>query len=137
VAQPPLDATGFTYWRYMAHNAIYWVWMKMGLIGFILFWNLIGSATVLGLVTFRRLGDGYLKALALAAAGVVIMQVIFSYGDLGLTYSRSMIFLGCMLGLLARLPAFADPAAPAAGGASDPPALRGGLPAVPAPGRSG
>ena len=31
------------------------------------------------------------------------MQVIFSYGDLGLTYSRSMIFLGCMLGVLARI----------------------------------
>ena len=44
VAQPPLDATGFTYWRYIAHNAIYWVWMKMGLIGFILFWYLMGSA---------------------------------------------------------------------------------------------
>jgi hypothetical protein len=33
------------------------------------------------------------------------MQVIFSYGDLGLTYSRSMVFLGCMLGVLAVLPA--------------------------------
>lgn len=105
VAQPPLDATGFTYWRYIAHNAINWVWMKMGLIGFILFWNLIGSAAILGIVTFRRLRDGYLKALALVVAGVVLMQVIFSYGDLGLTYSRSMIFLGCMLGVLARLPA--------------------------------
>jgi hypothetical protein len=105
VSQPPIDATGFTYWRYIAHNAIYWVWMKMGLVGFILFWNLIGSALVLGLVTFRRLQDGYLKALALTVAGVVIMQVIFSYGDLGLTYSRSMLFLGCMLALLARLPA--------------------------------
>jgi hypothetical protein len=108
VAEPPLDATGFTYWRYIAHNAIYWVWMKMGLIGFILFWYLIGSAVVLGLVTFRQLRDGYLKALALVAAGVVLMQVIFSYGDLGLTYSRSMIFLGCMLGVLARLPALAN-----------------------------
>jgi hypothetical protein len=38
-------------------------------------------------------------------AGVVLMQVIFSYGDLGLTYSRSMVFLGCMLGVLAILPA--------------------------------
>lgn len=111
VAQPPLDATGFTYWRYIAHNAIYWVWMKMGLVGFVLFWNLIGSAVVLGLVTFRRLRDRYLQALALVVAGVVLMQVIFSYGDLGLTYSRSMIFLGCMLGVLgvlARLPALED-----------------------------
>jgi hypothetical protein len=37
------------------------------------------------------------------------MQAVFSYGDLGLTYSRSMIFLGCMLGLLARLPTFDRP----------------------------
>lgn len=104
VAQPALDATGFTYWRYIAHNAIYWVWMKMGLIGFSFFWYLVGSAVVLGIVTFRQVRDGYLRALALVAAGVVLMQVIFSYGDLGLTYTRSMIFLGCMLGMLAILP---------------------------------
>jgi hypothetical protein len=110
VAQPPLDETGFTYWRFIAHNAIYWVWMKMGLIGFAFFWYLIGSAAILGLVTFRQMNDGYLKALALVVAGVVIMQVIFSYGDLGLTYSRSMIFLGCMLGVLVRLPELEDPA---------------------------
>src|SRR5262249_8482089 len=83
------------------HNAIYWVWMKMGAAGFILFWNVVGSAIVLGLVTFRRLRDGYLKAIVLTAAGVVLMQVIFSYGDLGLTYSRSMLLLGCMIGVLA------------------------------------
>ena len=64
-------------------------------------WITVGSAVVLGLVTFRRLRDGYLRSLALLVAGVVLMQVIFSYGDLGLTYSRSMIFLGCMLGMLA------------------------------------
>ena len=38
------------------------------------------------------------------------MQVIFSYGDLGLTYSRSMIFLGCMLGMLAAFPALENQA---------------------------
>jgi len=107
VSQPSLDATGFTYWRFISHNAIYWVWTKMGALGFILFWNLVGSAIVLGLVTFRQLRDGYLKAIALTAAGAALMQVIFSYGDLGLTYSRSMLFLGCMLGVLAGLAALA------------------------------
>jgi hypothetical protein len=117
VEQPALDATGFTYWRYIAHDAIYWVWMKMGVIGFVLFWYLIGSAVVLGLITFRQLRDGYLRAIALVVAGVVLMQVIFSYGDLGLTYSRSMIFLGCMLGVLARLPALGDGISPESGNA--------------------
>jgi hypothetical protein len=67
---------------------------------------------VLGLVTFRRLRDGYLRSLALLVAGVALMQVFFSYGDLGLTYSRSMIFLGCMLGMLAVLPRLAEEAPP-------------------------
>ena len=109
MAQPPLDATGFTYWRYIAHNAIYWVWMKMGLVGFMLFWNLIGSAVILGIVTFRQLRDSYLKALALIVAGVVLMQVIFSYGDLGLTYSRSMVFLGLHAGCAGRTPGARKP----------------------------
>jgi hypothetical protein len=138
VAQPPLDATGFTYWRYIAHNAIYWVWMKMGVIGFILFWNLVGSAVVLGLVTFRQQRDGYLKAIALVVAGVALMQVIFSYGDLGLTYSRSMIFLGCMLGLLVRLPALTEAATPENNDASvQRPAFSGGTTPASAPEGSG
>lgn len=107
VEQPSLDETGFTYWHYIAHNAIFWVWMKMGVIGFIGFWYLIGSAIIAGLLAFRQLTDGYLRAVVLLAVGLVVMQVFFSYGDLGLTYSRSMIVFGAMLGLIARLPALA------------------------------
>lgn len=114
VPEPSLDATGFVYWRYIAHNAIFWVWMKMGVVGFIAFWYLIGSAIVFGLVTLRQLTDGYLKAVALTAVGLVVMQVFFSYGDLGLTYSRTMIFLGAMLGVLVRLPSLDRAVAPVA-----------------------
>ena len=102
--QASLDTTGFVYWRYITHNAIFWVWMKMGLFGFIAFWYLLGSAVVLGLLTFRQLADGYLRALALVAAILVVMQIFFSYGDLGLTYTRNMVYLGAMLGMLVRLP---------------------------------
>jgi O-Antigen ligase len=105
VPEPSLDATGFVYWNYITHNAIFWVWMKMGLLGFIAFWYLLGSAVVYGLITFRRLADGYLQALALLVVSLVVMQIFYSYGDLGLTFSRPMIYLGCMLGLLVRLPA--------------------------------
>jgi hypothetical protein len=110
IEEPSLDATGFVYWDYITHDAIMWVWMKMGLYGFITFWYLCGSAMVYGLVTFKRLSDGYLRAIALTIVALVAMQVVFSYTDLGLTYSRSMIFLGCMLGLLVRLQEFEAPA---------------------------
>jgi hypothetical protein len=107
VEQPSLDETGFVYWTYITHNAVFWVWMKMGLLGFFAFWLLIGSALVYAMIMFRRLPDDYLRAVALAIGGLVAMQVLFSYGDLGLTYSRPMIVLGIMLGVLARLPAIA------------------------------
>ncbi|CCF83586.1 conserved hypothetical protein [Nitrolancea hollandica Lb] len=104
VPEPSLVSSGFIYWTYITHNAIFWVWMKMGAIGFIAFWLLLGSAIVQGLTSFRKLSDSTLRVLAITIAGLIVMQVIFSYGDLGLTYARPMIFLGCMLGVLVRLP---------------------------------
>src|SRR5262249_27483466 len=104
VLEPSLDGTGFVYWNYITHNAVFWVWMKMGAVGFVAFWFLMGSAIVRGLITFRSLSDGYLKALAITAVSLVAMQLFFSYGDLGLTYTRNMIYLGVMLGILVRLP---------------------------------
>ncbi len=102
--QPSLDDTGFTLWRYVTHNAIFWVWMKMGTIGFIVFWFLLGSAIVQGLLIFRRLSDGHLKAIALFVVSLIVMNIFFAYGDLGLTYARTMTYLGTMLGLLMVLP---------------------------------
>ncbi len=132
VEQPTLEGSGFIYWHYITHNAILWVWMKMGTPGFIAFWYFFGAATIQGLLLFRRLADGYLQGLALLAASFTLMSLFFAYGDLGLTYARNMIYLGCVLGMLAALPALdrrradaeADPAARArpAGGR---PAIRG------------
>ncbi|MDP9371961.1 MAG: O-antigen ligase family protein, partial [Chloroflexota bacterium] len=104
---PSLESTGFIYWIYMNHNAVFWVWMKMGFFGFAAFWYVLGSAVVQGLIIFRRVNDGYLKSVALMGACLVLMQIFFSYGDLGLTYSRSMIYVGLMMGVLAALPAIA------------------------------
>ena len=118
IEYPSLDSTGFIYWIYMTHNAIFWLWMKMGVFGFIAFWYLTGSAVVQGLLIFRTLRDPYLKVVGLFAACNILMQIFFSYGDLGLTYSRSMIFVGISIGLLAVLPDIARQPAPA------PPAAR-------------
>lgn len=108
IAEPSLDSTGFIYWTYITHNSIFWVWMDMGLIGFIAFWFLLGSGIVKGLIIFRSLSDGYLRAISLLAVSLIAMQILYSYGDLGLTYARPMIYLGFMLGLLVRLPSL-DP----------------------------
>jgi hypothetical protein len=95
--------TEFDYWRYTTHNAIYWVWMKLGAAGFAAFWYLLASGIVLGVFAFRRLADGNLRAAALMATVLIAMQTIFSYADLGLTSAPMMAFLGAMLGLIASL----------------------------------
>lgn len=104
VPEPSLVSSGFVYWTYITHNAVFWVWMKMGAVGFIAFFLLLGSAIVQGLANFRQLSDSTLRVLSITIAGLVVMQILFAYGDLGLTYARPMIFLGCMLGVLVRLP---------------------------------
>ncbi len=102
IEQPLLDAS-FTYWRYISHNSIYWVWVKLGAVGFVLFWYAIGGALALGASTFRRLHHPELKAVALVACAFIVMQMLYSYADLGLTSARNMVLLGSWMGVIAAL----------------------------------
>jgi hypothetical protein len=97
---PPLD--GFVYWRYMTHNAVYWLWLKAGVLGFLVLWVLVAQGILVGGALFRRLRPE-LKVLALLPVTLIAMQLIYSSVDLGLTYSRPMMVLGVALGLLAPL----------------------------------
>jgi hypothetical protein len=103
IEEPQLDTNGFTYWRYTTHNAIYWVWMKVGAVGFVVFWYLIGCAVILASQAFRRLESPDLKAIALLGASMIAMQMVFSYADLGLSSEKCMAYLGCWLGVIASL----------------------------------
>lgn len=103
IEEPSLDPTGFTYWRFVSHNVIYWLWMKLGVIGFAAFWYLLGSVVLLGTLTFRRLVDPNLRALVLMVVALVAMQATFSYGDIGLASGRNMVLLGALFGVLATI----------------------------------
>lgn len=102
INQPALDVS-FTYWRYITHNAIYWLWIKMGAIGFAVFWYVVGSAMLLGALVFRRLREGWMRALTLAVVALFAMQLVFSYADLGLTSARNLVYLGAWMGVLATM----------------------------------
>jgi hypothetical protein len=109
-----LDATGFWAWRYINHNSIYWLWNKVGAIGFGAFWLLIGSALILGWSAFRRLPDCELKVSVATCVALVAMEMIYSYGDVSLTVGRNMTALAIVLGLLASLDRMAGaPSGPA------------------------
>jgi len=37
------DLSWWPFWRYETHNSVLWIWMKLGVIGYVVFWSIIGS----------------------------------------------------------------------------------------------
>lgn len=91
----------FTFWNYWAHHAILWIWMKAGVFGFVSFFLVINAAIARAIWLIRTQGDPRVKAFSVLALSSIIMSVVFSYVDLGLTGPRIPIFMGVMLGAVA------------------------------------
>lgn len=88
---------------YIPHNEIYWLIVKMGVIGFFLFWLFINSYVMSATYTFMRLKDPYLKAICAVAIIAIVGQIVVSFVDLQLTFYRNMVYLGMIMGLLSTI----------------------------------
>jgi hypothetical protein len=93
------------YYLYIPHNTIYWVWMRLGDIGYALLWYLFGAIIVRGSLIARRLRDPYLQVVAIFVVTVTVMEIIVAYADYQLFFFRNVLYLGLLLGVLMRLPA--------------------------------
>jgi O-antigen ligase len=98
-----LDEIGFSLQSFIPHNEIFWLWAKMGTLGFAVFWAMIGFMLAYAVYAFRTLKDPYYKVVAAAVAALIVMQMVVSYVDLQLTFARNMVLLGTMVGILASL----------------------------------
>jgi hypothetical protein len=87
----------------MPHNSILWVWMRLGTIGFLVLWLLIGMAVVQVTQLMGRLRDPYLQGIALFVLLLLLQQVIISYVDLQWSNYRTMIVTGVLFALISRL----------------------------------
>lgn len=92
------------YYGYVPHNNIYWVWMRLGAVGFLVFWFLIGSIIVRGSQIARQLEDRYLQLAAIYAVAMVVMEIIVSFADYQLFFYRNVIYIGLLAGILVKLP---------------------------------
>ncbi|HWC29089.1 MAG TPA: O-antigen ligase family protein [Dehalococcoidia bacterium] len=88
------------FWDYIPHNTILWLWMKAGVVTFLAFWFLLGSAIVRTVAICRMANDRLVIAMAAAITAFFPMMVLFSYVDLGLTNVRLMILSGICFGLV-------------------------------------
>ena len=92
------------YYAYIPHNTIFWVWMRLGAIGFSSFWYLIGAAIVRGCLIARQLKDRYLQLIAIYVIGVIAMEIVVAFGDYQLFVFRNVIYVGLLMGILMKLP---------------------------------
>jgi hypothetical protein len=86
--------------NYIPHNQILWIFVKMGLIGGVLFWLFFNSFVFRGAMVISRLADPYLKAVCAVCVLAVIDVFVVAYVDMQLTFYRPMIYLGLLMGLV-------------------------------------
>ncbi|HEV2459157.1 MAG TPA: O-antigen ligase family protein, partial [Ktedonobacterales bacterium] len=87
------------------HNNIYWIWMRLGPLGYLALWYLIGVITVRGCLIVRELRDNFLQQFAIFVIAATFMEVLLAYADYQLFFFRNVIFLGLTVGMLFKLPA--------------------------------
>lgn len=104
VVLPDISAVDANY-DYIPHNTIYWVWMRLGIIGFFALWCLLGSIIVRGCLIARRLRNPYLQLVAMYTVAATFMEIIVAFADYQLFFYRNVIYLGLLAGILMRLPA--------------------------------
>jgi uncharacterized membrane protein (UPF0136 family) len=98
----------YIFWNIMPHDSILWVWMRLGTIGYILLWVMIGTAIIQIAQVMLRLKDPYLKGLALWILLMIVQEIVFGYLDLQWTIYRNTLMIGMLFALISRLATFAD-----------------------------
>jgi hypothetical protein len=84
---------------YIPHNGILYVWMRLGFLGIVAFWWVIGAA-ILAASRLVKGRDDRLALFGALAICAVIAYVLEGYYDLGLSWYRVAVLLGIILGAL-------------------------------------
>lgn len=100
------------YYLYIPHNNIYWVWMRLGPLGFAALWYVIGSIIVRGSLLARHLTDPLAQRFAIFVVAAMVMEVVVAYSDYQFFFYRNIIYIGLLAGILIKLPQLVRAPAP-------------------------
>ncbi|HEY7832326.1 MAG TPA: O-antigen ligase family protein [Ktedonobacterales bacterium] len=100
------------YYLFIPHNNVLWIWMRLGPLGYLAFFYLLGAAIIRGSQMVRRLKDPMLQLMAIFVVATIFIEVPLAYGDYQLFFYRNILYIGILLGVLMKLPHL-DDAAPA------------------------
>ena len=105
IVYPMADISNiYPFWNVIPHNSLMWVGMRMGTIGFIAFWGVIGLAVVAGFDVMRSRRDPLVRAIVAFSLAAIAAEIAVGYTDLQLESDRNLIFIGAVLGVLNMLP---------------------------------
>ena len=85
--------------KYVTHDGVLYVWMRMGLQGMVAFWFLIGAA-IISAARVARHGDRAAALVAFLVMAVLVGYVLEGLYDYGLFWFRMALFVGLWLGTL-------------------------------------
>jgi hypothetical protein len=77
--------------------------VKVGGIGFFLFWLFIDAFAWRGAAILGALDDPFLKTVCILVVVAVINQLVAAFFDLHLVRYRTMLYMGTLMGLLPAL----------------------------------
>jgi O-Antigen ligase len=90
---------------FVPHNTIYWVWMRLGPIGYFALWYLFGAIIVRGCLILRQLRNTYLQLVAIYIIALTFMEIVVAFADYQLFFYRNVLYIGLLVGILMKLPA--------------------------------
>lgn len=89
---PLPQLSDFEFRHYIPHNTFLWIWLKLGVVGFVAMLFLVARTIQHGARHVVRIGRGNDAALMMGAVAYVVMYVVYSYVDIAWD-PRSMVFL--------------------------------------------
>jgi O-antigen ligase len=96
------DISRFVFADYMPHNSILWIWIKMGVGGFMATLYLIARTIQHGVRSVNRIQSPNLNSIVMASVIYVVMYTVYCYVDIGWDI-RSTVFLAMAIAICADL----------------------------------
>jgi hypothetical protein len=94
------DISFFEFWKYIPHNNVLWLWVKMGFLGFAAMMYAFGRSIQLGARSLTLIRSSDHVAFAVLGVSYVAMFLVFSYVDIAYN-ARCTVFLGVCMALCA------------------------------------
>lgn len=103
-AVPNVDISNIdSFISYLPHNGVLYLWLRLGLLGIVAFWSMIGIAVMTAITTMRRQKREIATLITLTVLAAIVAYVAQGFYDMGLYWFRIATVMGCLIGALEAL----------------------------------